>query len=127
MNHTKNLQKSLSDQAAKEQSFRRQIVVGIVQLLKDPSADPFLKSFAILVLLVVVSISFVFSVFLIHISYSAICDAECEPLHYAYIILALVALLIMVAIPSIFRASKTEQALRLDYSFNKIYEARFGK
>ena len=127
MNDAKNLQKNLSDQTAKEQSFRRQIVAGIVQLLKDPSADPFLKFFTVLGLLVIVGISFVFSVFLIDISYSAICREKCEPLHYAYIILALLALLIMVAVPFVFKASKTEQALRLDYSFNKIYEARFGR
>ena len=128
MNDIKNSQKHLLDHAAKEQSFRKQIIADIAQLLRNPTTDPTLKLFIILGLLVVVGISFVFSIFLVHAVYALwVPGAEFHPEKYGYIILVQLLCLMGISIPLVLQASKAEQALRLEDSFNKIYDARFGK
>lgn len=126
MNDIKNVPNRLLNQAAKEQSFRKQIIADITQLLRNPETAPILKLFIVLGLLVILGISFVFSVFILHTVYAIIRNAEYNPLHYAYIISILIVSLMVIAVPLVFKASTAEQSLRLDGSFNKIYRARFG-
>ena len=126
MKTVKNAQSRLLDQTAKEQSFRKQIVLGIIQLLRDPRTDPILRFFTVLALIIVIFISFVFSICLVHAIVAIIRDTDFHPQTYGYFILVPILMLMGVAIPFVLKAGKVEQSLRLDDSFNKIYEARFS-
>ena len=122
MNGIKDVQNRLLDQAAKEQSFRKQIVTDIAELLRNPDTDPVLKLFTVLVLLVVVCISFLSTLFILYAALKSL-----PSFGYVLVIPGLVVLLMILAIPLVLKASSTEQSLRLNHGFNKIYEARFGK
>ena len=128
MTDIKDVPNSLSKQAAKEQTFRKQITAGIIQLLRDPKTDPALRLITLLCLVVLAGVSFVFSALLVHAIYAGtIGDTNFNPLKYGYIIFALFALLMALAIPAVFRASPTEQALRLGDNYSRTYSGKIGK
>ncbi len=115
---------ALTDQLKQEQSFRKQIMSGIIQLLSRPDTDPLLKMLVVLGCFVILGISFTFSVCILHVIHAAYVKATFDPFKYAELMAGEVVVLGGVSVPAVVRASAHEQALRLEESFNKVRDAR---
>ena len=120
------IQDRFLDQADKEQSFRKQIVGEITQLLRRKDTPISLKIFIILGLLVLLGISFVFTIFLIHTVFATVKDTTFNPMTYVAIISAQIVLLMAICLPLVIKASNREAAIRLEENLDWTYAAKIG-
>lgn len=127
MSGTENIREKLLSQVAEERNFRQQIVADIAALLRNPMTPPILRLFIVLVLLVALGLSFVLTIFIINAILIFFLTIPFNPFWYVLVIAIKVMLLVALSIPLVLKAASTEQALRLDESFNKVYGAKFGK
>lgn len=115
------------DIAKKEGKSRDRIIGNISALLKNPQTPPTLKLFIVLVLLVVLGISFIITICCIHALWAFFADNNTfNPFYYVITICVMIFALILLSIPLILKSNTTEQSMRLDDNFTKIYNSRFS-
>lgn len=119
----------LLEEARGERSFRQEIISVIGSLVRDPSTGQFLRVLIVVELVVILSMSMVFSVFLLHLGYAAVLmgAVSVNPPLYGYIISAQMGFGAVVSIPLVKRAGTTEQAHRFDDSLQKISKVRHSQ
>ncbi len=120
-----NAQKRFLDQATKEQSFRKQIINGLIQVLKNPKTTTTMRLLIVSALLTALGLSFLFVTFLVCAVVSLFKNGEhLYPRYFITAMSLLLALFMLQAIFLAFKASTTEQSLRLEDSFDRIYKKR---
>ncbi len=114
----------LRDEVKEQASFRRHILQTIGHLVGDPNTEPTLKILIVVELLIMLAISFVFTILLVHLAYAALTPASINPLHYSLIIAGQMSVGAFISVPLIAKAGHKEEARRLDESLRKVSSAR---
>ncbi len=123
-----NVKKRFLDLATDELSFRKQITTGLIQVLKDSRISPGLKLLIVSALFAAICLSFIALIFLGCLIRSLLPNHNFRPgpEFFVYAILAVFAVFISVAITVVFKASTTEQSLRLEDGFEEIYKRKIA-
>jgi asparagine N-glycosylation enzyme membrane subunit Stt3 len=111
-------------EVGEERAFRTKIAEHLGELLKRPEIPFSLKGLIViaLFLLAVISVVLVFGMFdFLSCVYN---ETQFESFKYMVVLVGMSVVLVGLAVPVVLKAGNAEQAMRLNQSFDRIYQAR---
>lgn len=124
MSNGKNINDLLVGQMKEEVSFRKEIIKSVSKVLLGKDTPKSMKIASLAFLLVGLAVSATIFFGLLHAISSSITKEKFNSAPYLTLIFIFVAALMVPLIFLIFKAHATEQAARLDHSFQNIYNAK---